>query len=69
MYRIGIDIGGTFVKAGVVAEDYSILGRASRPTGIGRPLETVIDDIPGRAIRIRARWSIPTTCALKMFRW
>ena len=49
MYRIGIDIGGTFVKAGVVAEDYSILGRASRPTGIGRPLETVIDDIAGTA--------------------
>lgn len=49
MYRIGIDIGGTFVKAGVVAEDYSILGRASLPTGIGRPLETVIDDIAGTA--------------------
>lgn len=48
-YRIGIDIGGTFIKAGVVAEDFSIVGTASRPTKPQRPVEAVADDVAATA--------------------
>lgn len=36
-YRIGLDVGGTNVKAGVVDEQFHILARALRPTERGRP--------------------------------
>ncbi|MBQ8495760.1 MAG: ROK family protein [Clostridia bacterium] len=49
MVRIGIDIGGTFLKAGVVTEDGNILATAARPTGFPRPVEDIIKDIAGAA--------------------
>ena len=45
MARIGIDIGGTFLKAGAVADDGQVLSTVSRPTGAGRPADAVIADI------------------------
>ena len=33
MLRIGVDVGGTFIKAGVVDESYNILHKVSVPTG------------------------------------
>ena len=33
MLRIGVDVGGTFIKAGVVDESYTILNKVSVPTG------------------------------------
>ena len=33
MLRIGVDVGGTFIKAGVVDESYAILHKVSVPTG------------------------------------
>ena len=45
MARIGIDIGGTFLKAGVVSDDGLVLATASRPTNAGRPTDAVIADI------------------------
>ena len=45
MVRIGIDIGGTFLKAGVVTDDREVLNTVSRPTGAGRPTDAIIADI------------------------
>lgn len=45
MVRIGIDLGGTFVKAGVVDEQKEILGKASAETGLPRPAEEIADTI------------------------
>ena len=32
MLRLGIDVGGTFIKAGVVDESYAIVHKVSVPT-------------------------------------
>lgn len=45
MYYIGIDIGGTNLKAGVVDEWGNILGESSVPTGALRPQKEVFQDI------------------------
>ena len=45
MYRIGVDLGGTNIVAGVVDENYKIVGRASRKTDAPRPAEEIFDDI------------------------
>ena len=49
MVRIGIDIGGTFLKAGVVTEEGKILATAARPTGFPRPVDEIIADVAGAA--------------------
>ena len=46
-YYIGIDIGGTNLKAGVVDDQGSILGEASVPAGADRPQDIVFQDILG----------------------
>ena len=33
-YNVGIDLGGTFIKAGVVDENYNILAKASVPSEV-----------------------------------
>ncbi|MCH4239276.1 MAG: ROK family protein [Oscillospiraceae bacterium] len=48
-YRIGIDIGGTGIKAGVIDTENQIVGRASRPTGADRSWQAVVQDIIGAA--------------------
>ncbi len=45
MLRIGIDLGGTNIAAGIVNENGEILFKASVPTGASRPKEEIIDDI------------------------
>lgn len=45
MYNIGIDLGGTGIKAGVVNGDNVIIGRGERPTAMPRPAEDIMDDI------------------------
>lgn len=42
-YVLGIDLGGTNIKAGVVDENYHIIGRAKAKTGIPRPAEQIMD--------------------------
>ena len=46
-YYIGVDIGGTNLKAGVVDEAGQIVGEASVPTGADRPQDIVLEDILG----------------------
>ncbi|MDE6220255.1 MAG: ROK family protein, partial [Lachnospiraceae bacterium] len=45
MYRAGIDLGGTNIKAGIIDENQTILAQASVPTGAERPAEEVIADM------------------------
>ena len=43
--RIGLDVGGTTLKAGVVDEHYRVLAHASLPTNPGRPAAAMLDDM------------------------
>ncbi len=45
MYKIGIDLGGTNIAAGIVDKDGGLLYKASVPTGATRKKEEIIDDI------------------------
>ena len=45
MYRIGIDLGGTNIAAGVVDEAQHIVAEVSLPTGASRGPEAVAEDI------------------------
>ena len=44
-YYIGIDLGGTNIKAGVVDENYNIVAKASVKTNCPRPAEEICDDM------------------------
>ncbi len=45
MLRLGVDVGGTFIKAGVVDESYTILHKVSVPTGGDGGFQTVVQNI------------------------
>ncbi len=45
MYRIGVDLGGTNIAAGIVNEEGKILTRSSIPTGADRPAEEIVADM------------------------
>lgn len=45
MYRIGIDLGGTNIAAGIVNEKFEIIAQDSVPTLAGRPGEEIVNDI------------------------
>ncbi len=45
MYYIGIDLGGTNIAAGVVDENYKILGKGNIKTRSPRPAEEIIKDM------------------------
>ena len=45
MLRLGVDVGGTFIKAGVVDESCSILHKVSVPTGGDAGYQTVVQNI------------------------
>ncbi len=45
MYRIGIDLGGTNIAAGLVDENYKIVVKKSTPTGADRPSEAIVADM------------------------
>ncbi len=44
-YNIGIDLGGTNVKVGVVDENYNIVSKATAKTDLPRPAEQIADTI------------------------
>ena len=50
MYRLGIDLGGTNIVAGVVDENYKIISTAKRKTNCPRPSKEIIDDIAKAAV-------------------
>lgn len=45
MLRLGVDVGGTFIKAGVVDENYAIPHKVSVPTGADAGYEAVVQNI------------------------
>ena len=45
MYRIGIDLGGTNIAAGLVNEKFEIVAKASVPTHAERAPEAIVADI------------------------
>lgn len=45
MYRIGIDLGGTNIAAGIVNEKFEIVAQDSTPTLTERPAVEIVDDI------------------------
>lgn len=49
---IGIDLGGTGIKAGLVDDNYDIVHTASIPTGAQRPQNEIIKDMAMLAIRV-----------------
>ena len=63
MTRLGIDIGGTSVKFGIVDENFSILDQTSIPTLANRPSEALIADIVAAAKPLIAAYQ-PATVAL-----
>ena len=44
-YYIGIDLGGTNIKAGVVSDDYRIIAKATCKTNLPRPAEEICADM------------------------
>jgi len=44
-YYIGIDLGGTNIKAGVVSEDFEIVAKTSCKTNLPRPAEDICADM------------------------
>ncbi len=57
-YRIGIDLGGTSIKAGVVDEANQIVAYATRPTQAERPFEAVVESIAAAAFEAAAQAKI-----------
>lgn len=49
-YYIGIDLGGTNIKAGVVDENYNIIAKASVKTACPRPAKEIADDMAAVSI-------------------
>ncbi len=49
-YYIGIDLGGTNIKAGVVNENYEIIAKASTKTKCPRPAKEIADDMAAVSI-------------------
>ncbi len=47
MYRIGIDLGGTNIAAGIVNENFEIVAKVSIPTGAQRPAAEIAADMAG----------------------
>ena len=45
MYRAGIDLGGTNIKAGIIDEQQHIIAEASVPTNVERPYQDIIRDM------------------------
>ena len=58
-YRIGLDVGGTNLKAGIVDEQFHILGRASLPTNPGRSAAALFDDMAAVCRDAAAQAGIP----------
>jgi glucokinase len=52
MYTIGIDLGGTNIKVGIVDEGHSILAKAEISTNVGRPADCIAGDMTSLAQKL-----------------
>ena len=51
MYRLGIDLGGTNIVAGVVDENYESIAKASCKTNVPRPESEICDSMADVALK------------------
>lgn len=51
MYKVGIDLGGTNIVAGVVSEDYKIVAKAQCKTSVPRPEGEICDSMAQVALK------------------
>ena len=58
MYRIGIDLGGTNIAAGIVNEEFKIVAKASVPTHAERSAEEIVADIAALCKKVCADYGI-----------
>ena len=61
MYRIGVDLGGTNIAAGLVDENYNIIAKHSVPTRAQRPGEQIVDDIAALCYRVCEMAGVPVS--------
>ena len=61
MYRIGIDLGGTNIAAGLVNESYQIVRKGSVPTNAQRDPALIVDDIAMLCKKICAEEGVELT--------
>jgi glucokinase len=59
---IGIDLGGTFIKAGVVDDEGRVLSRVKLPTNTAEGRYAIIRNIAAAAIEARERAGVPWRC-------
>ena len=59
MYAIGLDVGGTTFKAGVVTEDGKIMHKDAMPTGIERPYQEIIADMAALCVKVAKDAGVP----------
>ena len=52
MYRIGVDLGGTNIAAGLVDENYNLIKKASVPTNAPRGADAIVADIAALCLRL-----------------
>lgn len=52
MYRIGIDLGGTNIVAGLVNAQYAIVDKVSVKTNVPRSVESIVEDMAKMAFRL-----------------
>ena len=45
MYRVGVDLGGTNIVAGVINEEMKIIGRGKLKTNCPRAAEAILEDV------------------------
>ena len=64
MYRIGIDLGGTNIAAGIIDDNYQLISQASLPTGAFRPWQEMVNDL-GDAVdtALQKAWLTAAECA------
>ena len=52
MYRIGIDLGGTNIVAGLVDRQYRIVDKVSVKTNVPRSVESIVGDMARMAVQL-----------------
>ena len=61
MYRLGIDLGGTNIVAGVVDEEFNIIATAKRKTNSPRNAEAIVEDMAAASLEAIKKSGIKKT--------
>lgn len=59
MLYLGVDLGGTNIKAGLVTDDGTLLAESTRPTALPRSAQAVCDDIAAVLDEVVERAGVP----------